>query len=210
MPEAANEFLETRLSLLARLKQLDDQASWQEFVKLYGRLLYSVASRSGLTPEEADEAVQETLISVAKTMPGFKYDPSVCSFKNWLRHLAHKRIADQFRKRPPAGVSAPTLPPGATSQTAPLDRIPDPRTLDWDAVWDLEWQKQVFDSALAAVKERISPEQFQIFDCYALKQWPVKEVTQLLGVSSTQVYLAKFRVLRLLRKEVRRLERGRI
>ena len=49
MPEAANEFLETRLSLLARLKQLDDQASWQEFVKLYGRLLYSVASRSGLT-----------------------------------------------------------------------------------------------------------------------------------------------------------------
>jgi len=186
MPEAANEFLETRLSLLARLKQLDDQASWQEFVKLYGRLLYSVASRSGLTPEEADEAVQETLISVAKTMPGFKYDPSVCSFKNWLRHLAHKRIADQFRKRPPAGVSAPTLPPGATSQTAPLDRIPDPR------------------------KERISPEQFQIFDCYAFKQWPVKEVTQLLGVSSTQVYLAKFRVLRLLRKEVRRLERGRI
>jgi RNA polymerase sigma factor (sigma-70 family) len=209
MPEPDNDLLQTRLSLLVRLKQMDDQQSWQEFVDIYGRLLYSFAARSGLTPEEADEAVQETLISVARTMPGFKYDPSVCSFKSWLRHLAQKRIADQFRKRPAARVSAASAS-GAASETAPLERIPDPRTLDLDAVWDAEWQKQVFESALAAVKEQTSPQQFQIFDCYALKQWPVRKVVQMLGVSTTQVYLAKFRVMALLRKEVRRLERGKL
>jgi RNA polymerase sigma factor (sigma-70 family) len=209
MPEPANELLPTRLSLLVRLKEMDDRESWQEFVTIYGRLLHGFAARSGLTPEEVEEAVQETLISVAKTMPGFKYDPSVCSFKSWLRHLAQKRVADQFRKRPAAQVSAgPT--PGAASQTAPLERIPDPQSLDWDAVWDAEWQKQVFESALAAVKEQTSPQQFQIFDCYVLKEWPVGKVVEMLGVSSTQVYLAKFRVQGLLRKEVRRLERGRL
>lgn len=209
MPEPANELLQTRLSLLVRLKELDDRESWQEFVNIYARLLYSFAARSGLTTVEAEEAVQETLISVAKTMPGFKYDPSVCSFKSWLRHLAQKRIADQFRKRPAAQVSAVSSP-GATSQTAPLERIPDPQSLDLDAVWEAEWQKQVFESALAAVKERTSPQQFQIFDCYVLKEWPVGKVVQMLGVSSTQVYLAKFRVLGLLRKEARRLERGKL
>jgi RNA polymerase sigma factor (sigma-70 family) len=209
MPEPADELLQTRLSLLVRLKQLDDHESWQDFVNIYGRLLHSFAARSGLTRDEADEAVQETLISIAKTMPAYKYDRSVCSFKSWLRHLAQKRIVDQFRKRPAAQLSV--LPPsGATSQTAPLERIPDPRSLDWDAVWDAEWQKQVFESALAVVKERISPQQFQIFDCYVLKQWPVGRVAEMLGVSSTQVYLAKFRVQGLLRKEVKRLERGRL
>jgi RNA polymerase sigma-70 factor (ECF subfamily) len=209
MPEPSNELLETRLSLIARLKQLGDQESWREFVDTYGPLLYSVASRSGLTREEVEDAVQETLVSIAKTMPGYRYDPSVCSFKSWLRHLAQKRIADQFRKRPAIAAVAPQSP-GVTSQTAPLERIPDPQTLDWDAVWEHEWQKQLFDSAVVAVKEQVSPEQFQIFDCYALKQWPVKQVTKLLGVSSTQVYLAKFRILGLIRKEVKRLERGRI
>lgn len=195
--------------MLVRLKQLDDQESWHEFVKIYGRLLYTVAARSGLTAEEAEDAVQETLISVAKTMPCFQYDPAVCSFKGWLRHLAHKRIADQFRKRPVARASAASAS-GATSQTAPLERIPDPKSLDWDAVWETAWQKQVFESAFSTVKERTSPRQFQIFDCYVLKQWPVSQVTKMLGVSSTQVYLAKFRVLGLLRKEVKRLERGQL
>jgi len=40
-----------------------------------------VALRGGLTRAEAEDVVQETLISVAKHMPTFKYDPTIGSFK---------------------------------------------------------------------------------------------------------------------------------
>jgi DNA-directed RNA polymerase specialized sigma24 family protein len=73
-------------------------------------------------------------------------------------------------------------------------------------VWDEEWEKNLLAAALARVRRLVSPKQYQIFDLYVLKEWPVARVRQLLGVSRTQVYLAKHRVGSLVRKEVRRLE----
>jgi RNA polymerase sigma factor (sigma-70 family) len=202
--EPPDAFLQTRLSLIQRLKSRDDNESWQEFLNIYGRLLHSVALRSGLTEVEAQDAVQETVISMVRTMPGFKYDPAVCSFKTWLQHLARKRIADQFRKRAPAAVSPP---PFADSAGEEMAGIPDPESLNRDAVWNAEWQKCVFDAAVQRVKCRASVEQFQIFDCYVLREWPLKQVVSTLGVSAASVYLAKHRVMRLIKQEARRLEK---
>src|SRR2546428_142693 len=55
----------------------------QRFFDIYWRLIYGVALRAGLTDAEAQDVVQETVISVAKHLPGFRYDPKVCSFKTW-------------------------------------------------------------------------------------------------------------------------------
>ena len=40
VPPAKNEFLRTRATLLERLKDWGDQASWQEFFDLYSNLIY--------------------------------------------------------------------------------------------------------------------------------------------------------------------------
>ncbi len=71
----------TRRALLSRLKCWDDQESWRKFFDTYWKLICSVAAKAGLSEAEADEVVQETVLSVAKSMNGFKYDPAVCSFK---------------------------------------------------------------------------------------------------------------------------------
>src|SRR5437867_7448085 len=95
-----DELLPTRRSLLTRLKQWDDQESWRDFFNTYWKLVYGVALKAGLSDAEAQEVVQETVISVAKQMQDFKYDPAVGSFKSWLLQLTRRRIVDQFRKRP--------------------------------------------------------------------------------------------------------------
>jgi len=56
------------------------------------------------------------------------------------------------------------------------------------------------------VKRQVDPEQFQIFDLYCLEQWPAQKVASTLGLGLGRVYLAKHRVGRLLKKEIRRLE----
>ncbi|HEY5910625.1 MAG TPA: sigma factor, partial [Verrucomicrobiae bacterium] len=81
---AHNEQLPTRASLLQRLKDLGDESSWNEFYEIYHDLIFSVARRAGLSESDAGEVVQDTLISVARKMPGFTYDPAKDSFKGWL------------------------------------------------------------------------------------------------------------------------------
>lgn len=209
MPEPTREpdrgFIPTRRSLLTRLKHWDDQQSWLDFFNTYGKLIYSVALKSGLSDTEAQDAVQETVISVAKKMPGFNYDPAVGSFKSWLLLVTRRRIADQFRKRP-RETGFPTAPPGQTTRTAPIARVPDPASLDLDCLWDEEWQRHLLDAAMATVKRKVAPRQYQIFELYVIKQWPVERITSTLGVRAGQVYLAKLRVGNLVKRELKRLK----
>src|SRR2546426_1573632 len=73
-------------------------AGWKDFFDTYWKLVYGVAIKSGLNDAEAQDVVQETVLSVAKKMHQFKYDPAAGSFKNWLLLITRRRIADHLRK----------------------------------------------------------------------------------------------------------------
>ena len=69
MDDVTKEADKTRRSLVSRLKNWDDHDSWRQFFNKYWRLIYTVAIQSGLNEAEAHDAVQTTIITVAKTMP---------------------------------------------------------------------------------------------------------------------------------------------
>jgi len=209
MPELvpAPDPIPTRHSLLNRLKDWDDQSSWQEFFDTYWRLIYSVAVKAGLSDTEAQEVVQETVIGVARKIGEFKADPEHGSFSAWLMQLTRWRIADQWRRRATAGraVDPANLSDDAGS-TGPLERIPDPMGAALDATWKQEWEKHIMTEALERVKRQVSPRQFQMFDLHVLQQQTVPATARLLQASQASVYMAKHRVGRLLRKELKKLE----
>ena len=93
-----NDWLPTRRSLLTRLRQAHDQAGWQEFFDTCWRLLYGVARKAGLNDAEAQDAVQDCVITVNQQMPKFRYEPERCSFKGWLLMILCQRVAVSFRK----------------------------------------------------------------------------------------------------------------
>jgi RNA polymerase sigma factor (sigma-70 family) len=200
-----SRLIATRRSLVDRLANWDDQRRWQEFFDTYWKLIYSAARKTGLADAEAQEVVQETVITVAKNIDRLKYDPAVGSFKGWLLQITRWRIADQFRKREPEGAKRPHL--RDDSFTATIDRVPDSRVVDLDAVWETEWKDNLLETAIARVKRKIDPKQFQIFDCYVRKEWPAQKVAERLRVSVGQVYLARHRVAALLKKEIKTLEK---
>jgi len=88
-----------------------------------------------------------------------------------------------------------------------IDRVEDPNGDILDRLWETEWKKNIADAALARVKTKVSPKQFQIFDCYVVKQWDAKKVQDTLNVSMAQVYLAKHRVGSVLKKELANLNK---
>jgi RNA polymerase sigma factor (sigma-70 family) len=193
--------LTTRRSLVERLANWDDQRRWQEFFDAYWKLIYLAARKSGLTDTEAQEVVQETVITVAKQIDKLRYDPALGSFKGWLLQITRWRIADQFRKRD--SVQTERERSDDDRQTATIERIPDLNVIDLDALWEREWQENLFDAAIARVKMKVDPKQFQIFDCYVRKEWPAQKVAAQLRVSVGQVYLARHRVSALIKKEVK-------
>ncbi|MGA3283996.1 MAG: sigma-70 family RNA polymerase sigma factor [Verrucomicrobiota bacterium] len=206
MGQPMDELIPTRATLIQRLKDWQDQSSWQDFFDTYWKLIYGTAIKSGLTAVEAQDVVQETMISVAKHMPAFKYDPAIGSFKTWLLNMTRWRITDQLRKRRPFVACHSSFEDTATG-TRTVDKVVDPASRDLDALWDAEWEKNLFDAAVAKVKRRLDPQKYQIFDLYVNKEWTPEKVAATFGISVDQVYLAKHRTMDLIKKEVKRLEK---
>jgi RNA polymerase sigma-70 factor (ECF subfamily) len=207
-----HESIPTRASLLQRLKDLDDQSSWNEFYELYHDLIFSVARRAGLNEGEAAEVVQDTLVSVAKKMPGFTYDPAKDSFRGWLLTVTRWRILDQLGKRPRQGCREPRVSARplaeAETRTATIERVPDPAGPDLAAIWEEEWETQVLQTALARIKRQVHPKHYQIYHLHMVLGQPVQEVARVLEVNAAQIYLAKHRVGNLVKKEVLKLQRA--
>ncbi len=198
-----DDSLPTRHSLLLRLRNWDDQESWREFFETYWRLIYCVARLAGLCDADAQDIVQETVLTVAKTMPGYEYRPGECSFKTWLHLLTRRRVIDRLRRhsREPAASADSLDETPSLAETAENPQFPS------DEEWDEAWRKNFLEVALERVKERSKPLHYQIFDCSALKQWRAKEVARALNVSLAEVYLAKHRISARSRRETARLEK---
>ncbi|MGH7942694.1 MAG: RNA polymerase sigma factor [Limisphaerales bacterium] len=198
----SDDSIPTRTTLLQRLKDWRDDPSWQEFFNTYWKLIYNFAIRSGLKEGEAQDVVQETMLAVAKHMPNFKYDRTLGSFKHWLLNMTRWRVNDQLRRRHKSVLAEDETP--TETHTGRVNKVPDPASLDLDALWEAEWEKNLFDAAVSKVRRQLDPEKYQIFDLLVNKEWPVQKVADTFGMTTNQVYLAKHRVTELLREEIER------
>src|SRR5438477_1407960 len=200
-----DEFIPTRQSLLQRLRNWQDERGWHEFFDTYWKLIYRVAHQAGLSDAEAQDVVQETVISVAKQMEGFTYDPATGSFKAWLMRITQRRISDLLRKKH-YQVGGKKFRREEALDTNIIENQPAGSSLDLDSIWDEEWRRTVMEASLQKVKSQADPKQFQIFHLHVTRGLPARQVAQRVGVTLAQVYVAKYKVSNLLRKQIKILE----
>jgi RNA polymerase sigma-70 factor (ECF subfamily) len=201
----AGEFIPTRQSLLSRLKDWNDQEGWKVFFDTYWKLIYNAALKAGLTDAEAQDVVQETILSVLKSMPRFEYDARKGSFKVWLMRLTSWRITDQLRRRQ-KGIEQKRRAAETSTRTETIERVADPVGLKLEALWDDEWEKNLIEAAIERVKRKVDPKHYQAFDLYVFKKWPVSRVARTLRINPGKVYLVKHRINNLIRKEITYLQ----
>ena len=199
-----DDLLPTRRTLLSRLKDWNDQESWRVFFETYWRLIYSSAIRAGLSDAEAQDVVQETVISVVKKMGTFEYQEAKGSFKGWLLQLTSWRIRDGLRKRKRLEHFAERSDTG-TAETSMLERMVDPASLELERNWDKDWEENLLGAAMERVKRKVDPRHYQIFDLNAVKGWPAAKVAALMRVRSATVYMVRHRITNQIKKEVARL-----
>jgi RNA polymerase sigma factor (sigma-70 family) len=195
----------TRPSLLFRVREWSDSASWEEFHRLYRRLIYGRARRAGLSHADSEDVAQDVFKRVAETIRDFDTNPERGSFRGWLMKLTHWRIADKFKRRrefsPPTGEGLEHI----SAEAAHIDNVPAP-TVEEDE-WDREWQQHILAAATERLARQVKPLHFQAFDLYVLQDWPLLRVTKELRISPASVYVISHRLKARLKAEVEKLQK---
>lgn len=213
LPSAeADGLSQTRSSLLGRLHQWDDRQAWNEFFETYWRFIFRSSIKAGLTEDEAQEVVQETMITVAKKLRAadYEYRPQQATFRTWLSQIVRYMVLRVRRGRKVRSERISEIEPAlgdAATEWSAMEQIPDPADPQ-KAEEDREWNQNFMDVAAERVKRQVNPKHYQIFACRVIEGRGVTETARDMGVSLAQVYLVTHRMGKLLRDEYERLKKG--
>lgn len=197
--------LRTRATLLFRLRDWKDRATWHEFYQLYERYVFRFARGAGLSHHEAQDLVQDVFLQVAERIGEFEARPQRGSFRRWLGNLVRWRIADLRRRqrRRPGESGASAWP----FESCAAEVHPELRADEFHEAerWDREWQDHVLEVAMARLARQVSPEHLQLFQLRARQGWGLIRISRELGVGLANVYAINSRLTKRLRAEVERV-----
>src|SRR5947209_2849746 len=153
--------LRTRASLLARLGDPEDRAAWQQFVSLYGGLVYGFARKHGFQDADAADLTQEVFLAVARSAGRWRFDRRQGSFRGWLYGITRHKIGKflERRRAQPAGGSDAGL--RLAEEPAPG---PDPA-----AAWEEEFRRRLFRLAADQVRASFAPTTWEAFRLTAVE-----------------------------------------
>lgn len=191
---------ETRASLILRLPNAADVAAWDEFVAVYGPLLYRMAVRQGLQPADAEDVVQEVLSSIARSVAQWLERPDRGKFRAWLLRIARNTAVNYLtrRRHERLGAGGDDAAQWLAEVAAPADPLTEQ--------FELEYRRGVFQWAADRVRESVAQVTWEAFWRTSVLQQPVSDVAAQLGVSAGNVYIARSRVMARLRALVRQFE----
>jgi RNA polymerase sigma-70 factor (ECF subfamily) len=184
----------TRATLLVRLRDPSDNASWQLFVDTYGPLLYHYCRRRGLQDADAADVAQDTLAELVRAIRTFEYRPEIGRFRNWLGTLVFRKLS-RFRERQ----QRREVVTGSSSTADDLPQVADPAP---DSAWTDEFQGQLLRVALTRIQAYFEPLTWRAFERVWVEKQSAAQVAEELTLSIGKVYQAKSRVLKRLEEEV--------
>ncbi len=185
--------------LLLLLGNPTDAACWNAFVDRYAPTIYGWCRRRGLQEADAEDVTQEVLAQLVQKLRTFTYDPHKGTFRGWLKTLTHHAWCDYLERRQRAGEGEAN--PEVLARLERLEAREDLLTALAE-IFDLE----LLAEAQARVQLHVSPRDWAIFQALAVDGRPGPAVAQELGMTVTAVLMARSRVQKKLRQEVRRLE----
>ena len=185
----------TRASLLVQLRTGSNHIAWQEFVKLYGPVIYGFARKRGLQDADAADLMQDVMRSVSAAIGRLDYDRQQGTFRGWLFTITRNKIFNflSARRIRPQGSGD-----SATNQL--LHSHPDEE--DGSAAWEMEYQRRLASLAMEQIKSEFQDNTWRAFWLTSVEGASAAEVSKQLGLSTGAIYVAKSRVLARLKEAV--------
>jgi RNA polymerase sigma-70 factor (ECF subfamily) len=180
----------THPSLLLRVRNADDAAAWETFVRIYGPLIYSYCCRKNLQENDAADVAQEVLTRVSKAIRTFEYDPNKGRFRDWLGRITHNEIVRLLQAK------------GKNPQDIGEDNNVELVAGDSGSAWDDHFHAALLDAALKRIESEFEPETWRAFRAVWIETQSPTQAAAELGISVEKTYVAKSRVLKRLQAEL--------
>jgi RNA polymerase sigma-70 factor (ECF subfamily) len=190
----------TRASLLVQLRSGSNHVAWQEFVNLYGPVIYGFARKRGLQDADAADLMQDVLRSVSGAIGRLDYDRKQGTFRGWLFTITRNKVFNFL--------SARRLRPQATGDTNThqlLGSQPDEK--DGSEAWEMEYQRRLASLAMEQIKGEFQENTWRAFWLTAVEGASAAEVSKQVGLSAGAIYVAKSRVLARLKEVIETMRR---
>ncbi len=178
---------DTRVSLIARIRDAGDNDAWTEFVQIYQPVVQRFIQRHGLQYADAAEVTQEVLSRVAKSVETWNGNQQRSTFRGWLYRITRNQTIDFLRKRK-VERSNWSRDEGGLSQVAA------PRSEDSD-LFQAEYEKQLFLWAAEKLRPSFKVANWQAFWLSTVEGQPIERVAHELGIECGQVYVARSRIM---------------
>lgn len=196
---SAGDSPQTRASLLVQLRDGANHGAWQEFINLYGPVIYGFARKRGLQDADAADLMQEVMRSVTGAIGRLDYDPTQGTFRGWLFTITRNKIFNflSARRNRPQGS-------GDTTTNRLLETHPD--ASDGANAWEIEYQRRLAALAMERVKGEFQEKTWRAFWLTAVEGLATSDVAGEVGLSPGAIYVARSRVLARLKEEVESLQ----
>jgi RNA polymerase sigma-70 factor (ECF subfamily) len=192
----------TSVTLLLRLRDLSDKQAWEDFVERYVPKIYGWCRRNRLQEADAADVTQEVLGKLVSAMRKFDYNPDRGSFRGWLKTVTNNAVRDFASSYKKHGRGS-----GDSQVNAALASIADPSALaELAGEIEAEAEREMLREAEARVKVRVQKQTWDAYELTAVRDIAAPDVAARLNMPVGQVYVAKSRIIKLLRQEVRKLD----
>lgn len=183
----------TRKSLIERVLDGDEE-SWETFYASYSRLICAIGDRSGLSPDDCQDLIQDVMRTIFNNRDRFRYDANAGKFRSYLIGIVKHKVGDFYRSRDNHLLDA----------DLEKEEVSVESSNKLDAVCDEEWKGYLFNVALLELRQRVEPGTFDAFQMYVLQELDPKVVARALSISESSVYVYKNRCVKHLRAIVGR------
>jgi RNA polymerase sigma-70 factor (ECF subfamily) len=188
------DFPETNLSLIARVQELGDGASWLEFLAIYQPVVFRMARRRGLQDADAQDVIQQVFLSISRSISGWKVRAGQPPFRAWLTTIARNAITKALTRRPRDAASGST----SIAELLHTHPVPDPTTAELLA----EARREIVRRAAEQIRPEFSAQTWNIFWQSSIEGVPIAELARATGKSPGAIYVARFRVIARLKETI--------
>lgn len=189
----------TRASLILRLQNADDVAAWDEFAGIYAPVIFRVTVGRGFQAADAENLVQEVLLSVARSVSQWLERDDRGSFRAWLLRIARNEAVDMLTRK-----ATRSLGRDGEQGDRILAELPAPSDLSREL--DLEYERTVFQWAAAQVRDSVADHTWEAFWLTSVEGLSVEEASERLGTRAGNIYFARSRVMARIKQLVQQYE----
>jgi RNA polymerase sigma factor (sigma-70 family) len=191
------DFCSTRVTLLMRVKDPDDEKSWEDFVFYYKKFIYIICRSMKLNHHDSEEIVQKVLLKLWEKLPEFEYQEG-SRFRSWLYVFISNAVKEFYRSTARANERK--------EKAADLEHWKPSNSFNKeieDKV-EREWQNYISNVALENISSEFSDKVMDVFRKFNEGK-PVKELSKELNLPTNTIYVYSQRVIKRLKKEISRL-----